>query len=106
MGGYHNDKGQYIYYSKSGGCVITGNEDGVKHCAMGMFFALQHLLYSIPPQRDARWIGEMGLGSSYGDTGGDGKTFVNWFVNWIRDWNCYWHIHGSKGFKRRTATRC
>ncbi len=74
MGGYHNDKGQYIYYSKSGGCVITGNEDGVKHCAMGMFFALQHLLYSIPPQRDARWIGEMGLGSSYGDTGWDGKT--------------------------------
>ena len=26
-----NDKGQYLYYGKTGGCIITGNEDGVKH---------------------------------------------------------------------------
>ena len=25
-----NDKGQYVYYGKVGGCIITGNEDGVK----------------------------------------------------------------------------
>jgi multimeric flavodoxin WrbA len=24
-----NDKGQWIYYGKTGGCVITGNEDGI-----------------------------------------------------------------------------
>lgn len=35
MSGETNDKGQYIYYGKVGGCVITGNEDGIKHCAMG-----------------------------------------------------------------------
>lgn len=29
-----NDKGQYIYYGRVGGCIVTGNEDGVKHCAM------------------------------------------------------------------------
>lgn len=68
MSGYHNDKGQYIYYGKAGGCIITGNEDGVKHCAMGMLYALQHLGYSIPPQADAGWIGEVGPGASYGDT--------------------------------------
>ncbi|MEX0996860.1 MAG: flavodoxin family protein [Flavobacteriaceae bacterium] len=68
MSGYHNDKGQYIYYGKAGGCLITGNEDGVKHCAMGMLYALQHLGYSIPPQADAGWIGEVGPGASYGDT--------------------------------------
>ncbi|WP_040556089.1 flavodoxin family protein [Psychroflexus gondwanensis] len=74
MSGYQNDKGQYVYYGKAGGCIITGNEDGVKHCAMGMLYALQHLGYSIPPQADAGWIGEVGPGPSYGDTEWDGKT--------------------------------
>ena len=63
-----NDKGQYIFYGKVGGCLITGNEDGVKHCAMGILYSLQHVGYSIPPQADAGWIGEVGPGSSYGDT--------------------------------------
>lgn len=73
MSGFQNDKGQYIYYGKVGGCLITGNEDGVKHCAMGMLYALQHLGYSIPPQADAGWIGEVGPGASYGDTEWQGK---------------------------------
>ena len=68
MSGMTNDKGQYIYYGKAGGCIITGNEDGVKHCAMGILYALQHVGYSIPPQADCGWIGEVGPGPSYGDT--------------------------------------
>jgi hypothetical protein len=36
-----------------GGCLITGNEDGVKHCAMNILYSLQHLGYTIPPQADA-----------------------------------------------------
>lgn len=68
MSGFQNDKGQYVYYGKVGGCIITGNEDGVKHCAMGILYALQHLGYSIPPQADAGWIGAVGPGPSYGDT--------------------------------------
>ena len=28
-----NDAGQYAYYGRVGGCLVTGNEDGVKHCA-------------------------------------------------------------------------
>lgn len=62
-----NDKGQYIFYGKAGGCIITGNEDGVKHCAMSVLYSLQHLGYSIPPQADAGWIGEVGPGPSYLD---------------------------------------
>jgi len=38
-----NDKGQSIYYGKVGGSVITGNEDGVKHAAMTICYALSHL---------------------------------------------------------------
>lgn len=62
-----NDKGQYAYYGKVGGCIITGNEDGVKHCAMNVLYSLQHLGCTIPPQADTGWIGPAGPGPSYGD---------------------------------------
>lgn len=68
MSGLTNDKGQYLFYGKVGGCIITGNEDGVKHCAMGILYSLQHVGYSIPPQADSGWIGTVGPGPSYGDT--------------------------------------
>jgi len=67
MSGKTNEKGQYIYYGKTGGCIITGNEDGIKHCAMGILYALQHIGYAIPPQADCGWIGQVGPGPSYGD---------------------------------------
>ena len=68
-----NDKGQYVYYGKVGGCLVTGNEDGIKHVAMGVLYALQHLGCTIPPQADAGWIGEAGPGPSYGDRQDDGS---------------------------------
>lgn len=71
--GDRNEKGQYLYYGKTGGCVITGNEDGIKHCAMDILYAMQHIGYMIPPQADCGWIGEAGPGPSYGDTEWDGK---------------------------------
>ena len=74
MSGKTNDKGQYIYYGKVGGCIITGNEDGIKHCAMGILYALQHIGYSIPPQADCGWIGKVGPGPSYGDTEWKGES--------------------------------
>lgn len=69
-----NENGQYAYYGKAGGCLITGNEDGAKHCSMNILYSLQHLGYVIPPQADAGWVGESGPGASYGDKGDDGKT--------------------------------
>jgi multimeric flavodoxin WrbA len=65
--GDYNTKGQYLYYGKTGGCVITGNEDGIKHCGMDILYALQHIGYTIPPQADCGWTGEAGPGPSYGD---------------------------------------
>lgn len=54
-----NEKGQSNYYGRVGGCVITGNEDGVKHVSMGLLYGLQHIGYTIPPQAIAagsvRW---------------------------------------------------
>ena len=70
--GILNDEGQYAYYGRVGGCLVTGNEDGIKHVAMGLLYSLQHLGYVVPPQADAGWIGEAGPGPSYGDEREDG----------------------------------
>ena len=67
-----NDRGQWLYYGKVGGCLITGNEDGIKHCASNVLYSLQHIGYSVAPQSDAGWIGEAGPGPSYGDVLEDG----------------------------------
>ncbi len=82
-----NAAGQYAYYGRVGGCLVTGNEDGVKHCSMSVLYGLQHLGYVIPPQADAGWIGEAGPGPSYLDADGGGldndftnrnTTFMTW----------------------------
>jgi multimeric flavodoxin WrbA len=82
-----NEHGQYAYYGKVGGCLITGNEDGAKHCSMNILYSLQHLGYVIPPQADAAWLGEAGPGPSYLDPGSGGPendftnrntTFMTW----------------------------
>ncbi|MFJ9770444.1 flavodoxin family protein [Kitasatospora sp. NPDC101157] len=82
-----NSEGQYAYYGRVGGCLITGNEDGAKHCAMNVLYSLQHLGYTIPPQADAGWVGEAGPGPSYLDEGSGGPendftnrnaTFMTW----------------------------
>lgn len=87
MSGDLNKHGQYVYYGGVGGCLITGNEDGIKHCGMNILYSLQHLGYVIPPQADAGWIGEAGPGPSYLDPGSGGPendftnrntTFMTW----------------------------
>lgn len=62
-----NDKGQWAYYGTVGGVIITGNEDGGKHCAAQMLYALQHIGCTVPPQADTYWNGEAGPGPSYLD---------------------------------------
>jgi len=93
-----NEHGQYAYYGRVGGCLITGNEDGIKHCSMNILYSLQHLGYAVPPQADAGWIGEAGPGPSYLDPGSGGPendftnrntTFMTWnllhFARMIKD---------------------
>lgn len=77
--GLLNEQGQYAYYGKVGGCIITGNEDGYKHCSMNILYSLQHIGYTIPPQADSGWVGEAGPGPSYldKDSGGPENDFTN-----------------------------
>lgn len=102
MSGMHNDKGQYIYYGKVGGAIITGNEDGIKHCASNILYSLQHLGCSIPPNADAGWIGEAGPGPSYLDPGSGGPeneftarntTFMTWNLMHLA-----WMLREAGGF--------
>jgi multimeric flavodoxin WrbA len=83
-----NDKGQYVYYGRTAGCVITGNEDGAKHCAMSLQYALQHIGYTIPPQSDAAWLGDIGPGPSYADedSGGPANEFTQRNITFM-SWN-------------------
>lgn len=87
MSGELNEKGQYVFYGKVGGAIITGNEDGVKHCAMSILYSLQHVGFVVPPAADAGWIGAIGPGPSYLDEGSGGPeseftrrntTFMTW----------------------------
>ena len=83
-----NDAGQYAYYGRVGGCLVTGNEDGVKHCAMNILYSLQHLGYVIPPQADSGWIGEAGPGPSYLDRGlGRSGERLHQPQHHLRAWN-------------------
>lgn len=87
MSGQLNARGQYLYYGRTAGVIVTGNEDGVKHVAMNVLYSLQHLGYTIPPNADAGWIGPAGPGPSYLDEGSGGPqnaftqrntTFMTW----------------------------
>ena len=87
-----NDKGQYRYYGKTAGCIVTGNEDGVKACARDVLYAMSHIGYTIPPQADCGWIGAVGPGPSYGDPtdGGPPAGYDSEFTNkntTIMTWN-------------------
>lgn len=83
-----NPHGQFTYYGRVGGCVITGNEDGAKHCAMNVLYSMQHMGILVPPQADAGWVGEAGPGPSYldPDSGGPQNDFTNRNVSFM-SWN-------------------
>jgi multimeric flavodoxin WrbA len=102
MSGQLNARGQYLYYGRTAGVIVTGNEDGVKHVAMNVLYSLQHLGYAIPPNADAGWIGEAGPGPSYLDPGSGGPendftqrntTFMTWNLMHTAAW-----LKGVGGF--------
>ena len=74
--GDRNDKGQYVYYGRTAGCVVTGNEDGAKSVARDVLYALQHIGYTIPPQADCAWLdGNFDLTAA-----GNAEILCNWLV--------------------------
>ena len=105
LSGELNDKGQYLFYGRVAGCLITGNEDGIKHCAQNILYSLQHVGYTIPPNADAGWIGEAGPGPSYLDegSGGPDNDFTNRNTTFMT-WNLM-HLADAEGRRRRAGLR-
>lgn len=98
ISGELNDRGQYQFYGRAGGVLVTGNEDGYKHVGRELVYSLQHIGYTVPPQADAGWVGPAGLGPSYLSDEGGGKdndftqqttTFMAWNLmhtaRWLKD---------------------
>ncbi|MDQ0219173.1 flavodoxin family protein [Peribacillus cavernae] len=71
-----NEKGQYIYYNKVGGVVVTGNEDGAKQVSRSVIYALSHIGFTIPPNVDTYWVGEAGPGPSFIEASGNKNEFT------------------------------
>ncbi|MEK4085751.1 flavodoxin family protein [Psychrobacillus sp. FSL K6-1415] len=71
-----NEKGQYIYYNKVGGVVVTGNEDGAKNVSSYLIYALSHIGFTIPPNVDTYWVGEAGPGPSFIEANGKENNFT------------------------------
>ena len=93
-----NERGQYQFYGRAGGVVVTGNEDGYKHVGREVLYALQHIGYTVPPQADTGWVGAAGPGPSYLDEESGGpesdftqklSTFMSWNLmhtaRWLKD---------------------
>jgi multimeric flavodoxin WrbA len=74
--GLTNDKGQYLYYNKVGGVVVTGNEDGAKDASRSILYGLSHIGFTIPPNVDTYWVGEAGPGPSFIEAEGNKNEFT------------------------------
>lgn len=74
--GLTNDQGQYIYYNKVGGVIVTGNEDGAKHASASILYGLSHIGFTIPPNVDTYWVGEAGPGPSFIEANGKNNSFT------------------------------
>lgn len=71
-----NEKGQYLYYNKVGGVIVTGNEDGAKHVSRSVIYALSHIGFTIPPNVDTYWVGDAGPGPSFIEAKGNQNDFT------------------------------
>ena len=87
-----NDIGQYAYYGRVGGCLITGNEDGAKHCSMNIGTPASASASNLPErptraestpsrQNDTRPFGPPGSCGYSGRSRGDGRPTENRFAN-------------------------
>lgn len=91
-----NPHGQYTYYGKVGGAIVTGNEDGGKHCAAQILYALSHMGFTIPPQADTYWNGEAGPGPSYLDDDSGARNHWTTRTTVFAAWNM---LHTARRLK-------
>ncbi len=83
---FYNEKlqdpetGQYFFYNKVGGVLVTGNEDGAHTTVARILWALNEFGCTIPPTSNAYWVGKAGPGPNYLEAGGEEYLYTNKMV--------------------------
>lgn len=104
--GETNAASQWAYYGKVGGALVTGNEDGGKHCSAQMLYTMQHIGLTVPPQADSYWNGEAGPGPSYldNDTQGAHNNWTTRNTVFMTGTCCIWRACSRTPARSPTAT--
>ena len=63
-----NEAGQMITFNRDAGSVVTGNEDGAKHCIAELQAAMTEVGFCAPPLAYTYWNMGPGPGPDYADT--------------------------------------
>ena len=79
-----NAAGSTSTTARSAGAIITGNEDGIKHCSQHPLQPPAHRLHD-PAGADAGWIGEAGPVPSYLDPGSGGPENEFTELHYVHD---------------------
>lgn len=77
------DTGQYMFYNKVAGMLITGNEDGAQQVASNVLFNLSRLGFTVPPNCEAYWLGPAGTGPGYFEAHGDRHFHTNKLLRYM-----------------------
>ncbi len=69
--------GQFSWYNKVAGVLVTGNEDGAHDVGSNTLYNMMHLGFTVPPNCDSYWVGPAGPGKSYVAAKGEKWTYTN-----------------------------
>lgn len=71
------ETGQFPWYNKVAGVLVTGNEDGAHDVGSNTLYNMMHLGFTVPPNCDSYWVGPAGPGKSYKAAHGEKWTYTN-----------------------------
>lgn len=77
------ETGQFPFYNKVAGILLSGIEDGAYHVAATVLSNLMRLGFTVPPNSIAYWLGPAGTGPGYIEAHGDRHFHTNKLVRYM-----------------------
>ncbi len=81
------DRGQFAFYGRVAGVIVTGAEDGAHHVASRILFLMSRLGFTIPPNCETYWLGPAGTGPGYIQSHGERHFHTNKVLRYMVE-NC------------------
>lgn len=75
--------GQFPFYNKVAGVLLSGIEDGAYHVGATVLTNLTRLGFAVPPNSVAYWLGPAGTGPGYIEAHGDKHFHTNKLVRYM-----------------------